>query len=217
LVTIGKNYKILLMEDNLDLGDTLKEMLEDEGYDIVWVKDGIEASEITYADKFDLYVFDINVPNFNGLELLDALRNAEDTTPTIFISALIDMETIKKAFNIGVDDYIKKPFFPEELLVRIQSRFKTINKDIYYKDICYNPKTQIIFKANRELFLGKKQKKLLHILLINLDKTIDINDIKEFCEIKTSSSLRVALGKLKQDTEIEVRNIHGVGYRVETR
>jgi len=217
LVTIGKNFKILLMEDNLDLGETLQEMLEDEGYDVNWVKDGIEASECSYENKFDLYVFDINVPSFNGLELLEALRNADDKTSTIFISALIDLETIKKAFDIGADDYIKKPFFPEELLVRIKAKFQKMTQTIHYKDMCYNPKTKILLKENKEIILGQKLKKLLHILLINIDNTVDINTITEYSTIKTFSSLRVALGKLKKLTDIEIRNIHGVGYRVETR
>ena len=62
MAIIGKQLKILLMEDEEDLGETLQEMLEDEGYGVRWVKDGVEASDVTYSEKFDLYVFDINVP-----------------------------------------------------------------------------------------------------------------------------------------------------------
>jgi len=88
LATIGKNFAILLLEDEEDLGETLQEMLEDEGYSVQWVKDGAEAADVSFEQKFDLYVFDINVPELNGLELLESLRHAEDTTPAIFISVM---------------------------------------------------------------------------------------------------------------------------------
>jgi DNA-binding response OmpR family regulator len=73
LAIIGKNFTILLMEDEVDLGETLQEMLEDEGYDVIWVKDGLEAADVSFKKQFDLYIFDINVPEFNGLELLESL------------------------------------------------------------------------------------------------------------------------------------------------
>jgi DNA-binding response OmpR family regulator len=72
---------------------------------------------------YDLYLFDINVPDMNGFDLLEQLRNAEDLTPTIFISALSDIASITKGFALGADDYLKKPFYPEELLVRVEAKF----------------------------------------------------------------------------------------------
>ena len=203
------------MEDEEDLGETLQEMLEDEGYLVKWVKDGVEASDITYDEKFDLYVFDINVPEFNGLELLESLRNASDTTPTIFISAMVDLETMKKAFKIGAEDYLKKPFFPEELLLRIESKFQTKSSLIYYKDLCYNPDTQELKKGEETLFLSKKQLKMFHLFMTNFSRTIEAQEIMEYSDVKSLSALRVALNKFKQLTGVEIRSIHGVGYRVE--
>ncbi len=203
------------MEDEEDLGETLQEMLEDEGYLIKWVKDGVEASDVTYDEKFDLYVFDINVPEFNGLELLKSLRNASDTTPTIFISAMVDLETMKKAFKIGAEDYLKKPFFPEELLLRIESKFQTKSSLISYKGLHYNPDTQELKKGEETLFLSKKQLKMFHLFMTNLNKTIEAHEIMEYSDVKSLSALRVALNKLKQFTGVEIRSIHGVGYRVE--
>ena len=203
------------MEDEEDLGETLQEMLEDEGYLVNWVKDGIKASDVTYDESFDLYVFDINVPEFNGLELLESLRNASDKTPTIFISAMVDLVTIKKAFKIGAEDYLKKPFFPEELLLRIESKFQTKSSFIGYKDLRYNPDSQELKKAEETLFLSKKQLKLFHLFMTNLNRTIEAEEIMEYGSIKSLSALRVALNKLKQLTGVEIRSIHGVGYRVE--
>ena len=203
------------MEDEEDLGETLQEMLEDEGYLVTWVKDGVEASDVTYNESFDLYVFDINVPEFNGLELLESLRNASDKTPTIFISAMVDLETIKKAFKVGAEDYLKKPFFPEELLLRIESKFQTKSSLISYKDLCYNPDNQELKKGEEILFLSKKQLKMFHLFMTNFSRTIEAQEIMEYSSIKSLSALRVALNKLKQLTGVEIRSIHGVGYRVE--
>ncbi len=203
------------MEDEEDLGETLEEMLEDEGYIVKWVKDGVEASDITYNENFDLYVFDINVPEFNGLELLESLRHASDRTPTIFISAMVDLETMKKAFKIGAEDYLKKPFFPEELLLRIESKFQRENTLVNYKNLLYNTTTQELQKDNEIIFLSKKQLKMFHLFMTNLNRTIEAQEIMDYSSIKSLSALRVALNKLKQLTGVEIRSIHGVGYRVE--
>ena len=214
--TIGKNFRILLMEDDIDLGETLYEMLLDEGYEVLWVKDGIEASDISYEQKFELYIFDISVPKFNGLALLESLRNAEDKTTTIFISAMIDLDTIRKAFEIGAEDYIKKPFFPEELLLRIQAKYQQSLHKIYYKNLEYCPQSQTLFKDNKPLHLSKKQAQLFLLFIKNIDQTLLGEYLMESCSIKSLAALRVALNKLKQCTGIELRSIHGVGYRLET-
>jgi DNA-binding response OmpR family regulator len=216
LATTGKNIKILLMEDDIDLGETIQEMLELEGYSVILVKDGVEASQVSYNTKFDLYIFDINVPEFNGLELLEALRDTEDKTPTIFISALIDLETIAKAFYIGAEDYIKKPFFPQELLIRIKAKFNQQYKILSYQDITYNPKTGEIYKKDKPIQLSKMQMELFAYFMKNIDKVVSSYDIIETTNIKSISALRVALTKLKQTTNLNIKNIHGVGYRLET-
>ena len=217
MAIIGNKINILLMEDELDLGETLKEMLELEGYGVTWVKDGGEASDVSFEEKFDLYIFDINVPEINGLELVESLRNAEDNTPVIFISALVDLETMKKAFSIGADDYIKKPFFPEELLLRIESKFKKSEEHICYKDLEYNPKSQELKRGGETLFLSNKQQKLFHLFITQLNKTVEPFSIMEHCSIKSMSALRVAINKLKTSTGMEIRSIHGVGYILEVR
>jgi len=215
LVTTGKKIKILLLEDDIDLGETIEEILELEGYSVVWVKDGIEASEVTYNEKFDLYIFDINVPEFNGLELLEALRGAEDRTDTIFISALVDLETISQAFDIGADDYIKKPFFPEELLIRIRAKFNHKNKSIFYKNIKYFPKSGEIYSNEKPIRLSKMQMELFDFFIKNIDKVVTKETILDTTSIKSVSALRVALTKLKQTIDFNIKNIHGVGYILE--
>jgi DNA-binding response OmpR family regulator len=207
--------KILLLEDDIELGETIKELLELEGMSVVWVKDALSASEATYNSKFDLYIFDINVPAFSGLELLEDLREARDLTPTIFISALIDIKSISRAFNIGAEDYIKKPFFPEELLIRIRAKFKQKDRPIVYRDIIFYPKNKEIYKNKEPINLSPMQYELFSIFIKNRGKIIYKNYLLEQTGIKSFSALRVAIAKLKQSLDLNIVNIHGVGYRLE--
>jgi len=209
--------KILLMEDDIDLGETLQELLESKGYRVTLVTNGIEASELSYEKEFDLYVFDINVPEFNGLELLNALRHAEDQTPTIFISAFIDLDTITQAFKLGADDYIKKPFFPEELLLRIEIKLKKELNIITYNHIHFNPNNEEIVMDGEALHLSKMQMALFKIFIHNINRKVMKEDIMELTAIRSESALRVAITKLRNTTGLNIQNLHGIGYRLETR
>ncbi|CAA6826064.1 MAG: Two-component response regulator [uncultured Sulfurovum sp.] len=208
--------KILLMEDDSDLAETLKELLELKDYEVRLVSNGVEASEASYQQKFDLYVFDINVPQFDGLELLEALRGANDRTETIFISAFIDLETISKAFKVGANDYLKKPFYPEELLIRIEAKFQTHEQTIRYNNLVYNPKNEVLLKEAKELHLSQMQRNLFQLFIHNINRIISKEEILEATEISSASAMRVAITKLKKSTDLNIKNVHGEGYRLET-
>lgn len=207
--------KILLLEDDTLLANTIKELLEYESYEVTLVKDGECAAEKTFENKYDLYVFDINVPKLNGLELLESLRDANDTTPTIFISALVDLESISKGFMVGADDYIKKPFFPEELLIRINAKLTSSQKVILYKDLIYNPQTNILQKNNSILTLGESQEKLFQLFITNIGQVLDKEVLYECLEKPTPQALRTAITKLKHTTELDIKNLRGIGYTLE--
>ncbi|SFV54334.1 two-component response regulator [hydrothermal vent metagenome] len=207
--------KILLLEDDIELAQTIKELLESEGYSVDMFHTGNEAIDATYEKSYDLYVFDINVPDINGIELLESLRNAEDTTPTIFISALIDIQTIAKGFEVGADDYIKKPFFPEELLIRIDSKLAKKSKEIVYNHIRYNPETKELFIDGKRVFPGDMQICLLETFLQNLGSVVEKSALLECLSHPSQSALRVAINKLKQITSLNIKNIRGIGYTLE--
>ncbi|MBC8238686.1 MAG: response regulator transcription factor [Helicobacteraceae bacterium] len=209
------NKKILLLEDDTLLAQTLHELIESEGYDVTLVSSGSEAADITYSDKFDLYIFDINVPDINGLELLEGLRGADDKTPTIFISALVDLNSISKAFKIGADDYIKKPFYPEELLIRINAKLISKSSAIIYNNLEYDPQTKTLKKDAKVLPLGEVQERLFDLFVHNIGNVLDKDILMECLEKPSPTALRVALTKLKQTTGLHIRNLRGVGYIVE--
>ncbi|MBV5321971.1 MAG: response regulator, partial [Sulfuricurvum sp.] len=113
--------KILLLEDDLLFGESIVDVLEEEGFEVVLCRNGQSALDETYKNHFDLYLLDINVPLIDGLSLLKELRRANDTTPTIYLTSHQEIEKLTEAFEIGADDYLKKPFNTDELLVRIHA------------------------------------------------------------------------------------------------
>ncbi|QFR50179.1 response regulator transcription factor [Sulfurimonas lithotrophica] len=209
------NKKILLLEDDSLLADTLKELLQSETYNVTLVKTGNEAIDKTYDEKFDLYVFDINVPDISGLEILESLRDANDKTPTIFISALVDINSISKAFKVGAEDYIKKPFFPEELLIRIDAKLLPKQTNIVYKNIEFNPSEKILKIDGHIKSIGEVQERLLEMFLTNQNQILDKDILLECLDKPSPTALRVAITKLKQTTGLNIINVRGIGYSLE--
>jgi DNA-binding response OmpR family regulator len=207
--------KILLLEDDTLLAQTLQELLVSEGYEISLVTTGNEAIDKTYDEKFDLYVFDINVPDITGLELLESLRGADDNTPAIFISALVDLNSITQAFKVGAEDYIKKPFFPEELLIRINAKLKPKQTNIVYKNIEYNSDTKLLKIDGHIKSIGEVQERLLELFLNNTNQVLDKDILLECLDKPSPTALRVAITKLKQTTGLNIINVRGVGYSLE--
>jgi len=207
---------ILLLEDDEDLGETLAQLLQMEGYTVTWVKRGNDVIDLTFEKRYDLYVFDIGVPDIDGLDLLKALRDAEDDTPALFISARTDIASIMRGFETGAYDYIKKPFFPEELLVRIRAKFESRGDLIECGDLQYDPLKKMVMKEGRPVALGEVQVSLLHLLLTNIGRVVDKSDLMDCLHSPSDAALRVAINKLKQTTGLPIRNIRGLGYMLET-
>ena len=207
--------KILLLEDDKLLAQTLQELLEMEGYKITLALCGNEAIDASYDNSYDLYIFDINVPDITGIELLKSLRDAYDKTPTIFISALVDLKSISSAFEVGADDYLKKPFFPEELLIRVNAKLAQKNSSIKHQGIEYDPKTKTFIRDGHISSLGEVQEKILDVFMHNIGQVIDKEILLECLEKPSASALRVAITKLKHSTGLEIKNLRGIGYTLE--
>ena len=155
------SYKLLILEDNMLLLQTLEDFLSEYSYVCTLVKSGKEALEACYQNSFDLYLVDVKVPDMNGFEFLQALRHSGDRTPAIFITSLNDQESVRKGFLIGGDDYIKKPFDLRELLLRIKAilaRTKGAVDDWFIIDAQYklNLARKRLFQGTTELDLNRK-------------------------------------------------------------
>jgi DNA-binding response OmpR family regulator len=205
--------QLLLLEDDHMLSETLQLFLLQEGYSVDTALDIEEAEELTFHNQYDLYLFDINLPQGNGLTLLESLRNAEDTTPVIFITALTDINSMAKGFDLGAIDYIKKPFSPQELLIRIDAKFKKTNID--YGHISYDPHSKIL-RLNEEIIdIGNVQFKIFEKLLSHCGQIVTKEELYECLDHISDTALRVALTKIKQKLHIDIKNIRGRGYILE--
>ena len=205
--------KLLLLEDDHILSETLQLFLSKEGYDVDTALSIEEAEELTFNNTYDLYLLDINLPEGNGLDLLQSLRHAEDTTPTIFITALTDMNSMAEGFKLGAIDYIKKPFDPEELLIRLAAKFT--NDMISYKHLVYDPQSEIIRLNGEIIDLGNVQLKIFEKLLSHCGSMIRKETLYECLDHTSDTALRVAITKIKQRLDIDIKNIRGKGYILE--
>jgi len=205
--------KILLIEDDPLLNETLAHYLHRSGYDVTSVRTIMESEEITFENDYDLYLVDVNLPDGTGTQLLEDLRFAEDETPTIFITALTDIETIGKCFDLGAIDYIKKPFDPEELLVRIRAKFA--DRSLHYGDIIYDTKHKILKKRGKTIDLATVPLRIFEKLLVHCGEIVTKEALYECLEHGSDTALRVAISKIKQTLGIEITNIRGRGYLLE--
>ena len=206
--------KLLLLEDDPNLSKTLIKYLTLEGYEVDWAKNGEEAVDLSYNNKYNLYLFDINVPLINGVDLLTSLREAGDFTPTIIISALIDVQTVTKGFIAGADDYVKKPFDPEELLIRIKAKTSMLKEKLTFRAFEIDLQTEDIRYHDKELLLGDVQKHLLISLIKNYPNPVVKDELMYFLEKPSDLALRVNIAKIKKNLDIEIQNIRGVGYKI---
>jgi len=205
---------ILLLEDDPLLAKTLIRYLELHKYNIDWVKNGEEALDYCYKNSYIIYLFDINVPCLNGIDLLDSLREYGDKTPTILISALIDIESITKGFIAGADDYIKKPFDPEELVVRIKAKTEFGQRNLIFREFEIDILNNNILLNNIELDLGIVQKRILISLIKNYPNPVTKDNLFDFLEKPSDLALRVNISKLKRKLRIDIKNVRGIGYKI---
>ena len=220
--------KILLMEDDIGLADIMSEYLEDNDFDLDLVYDGEEALSNAYETKYDLYIFDVNVPAIKGFDLLQMLRDNGDITPTIFVTSLNDIDDVSKGFESGADDYLKKPFELAELLLRIkniqkrsftQQRSNIIQID---KDITFDIDTELLHTVEETVSLPQKELKLLKHFLQHPNEIITFDDLNnvlwDYDERASSESLRAHIKNLRKHlTKDMIQNLRGLGYRFEMK
>jgi DNA-binding response OmpR family regulator len=207
--------KILLLEDDKILCESLKEFLELEGHEVDVAHRGTEVFDLTFSHAYDLYILDINVPDTDGFEVLSALKEAGDETPAIYITALTDIHSVSKGFHIGAEDYIKKPFDPEELVIRIKSKYERNETAISLGDVTYDPQNRVVKKKGQVIGLGEVQQNIFHTLIMERNRIVDSYTLMDLLEQPSANALRVNLVKLKNKLGIEIKNIRGQGYMIE--
>lgn len=217
-------YKILVLEDDELFASSLEDFLSEEGFEVDIAKDGEECLDLNFNKNYDLYVFDINVPKINGLDLLDQLRQSEDDTPTIFLTSYKDKDTLQDAFLKGCDDYLKKPVDLDELLLRVKAvlkRNKKQFKTIKLTDtLSFNPQDKRVYENEVDLKLSSKVLDLIELFLENkteiVSKKMIISKLWTTQEVYSEGSIRVYINQIKKLLGKEsIVNIKGIGYKFE--
>ncbi|WP_375724628.1 response regulator transcription factor [Arcobacter sp. KX21116] len=173
---------ILLLEDDIVFADMISEYLIENQFIVTTVYDGEEAEELIYTDTFNLLLFDINVPSIDGLTLANKIKSSGFNIPIIFLSSASGIENLKKAYQYGANDFIKKPFILEEILIRIkyiQRSFFIDSTEIIKisNNITFNLLSISIQKENEIIYLPKKEGKILKYFLLNKNRIISINEL----------------------------------------
>jgi len=215
--------KILLLEDDTILNEIIEEHLLELHYDVVSIMDGSEAEEVIYDENFDLLLFDVNVPNINGFDLLRNLRKNNINIPTIFITSRDTSDDVKTGFNAGADDYIKKPFELSELVLRIENIKRLRQIDSFGQiqisnDVFYDYNRKVIINTNGEFNLSKTEAKLLEYFIKNKNKTISIEEISinnwVYDEMPEATTIRTYIKNLRKKLNSDtISTLKGIGYR----
>jgi DNA-binding response OmpR family regulator len=217
--------KIFLLEDDFSLNKIIRVSLENRGFYVENCTDGYEAATKIINNKYDLYILDLNVPGFNGHEILKTIRKDNPSTPVIMISAEIAIDNIKNSYDFGCNDYIKKPFDFEELFLRIKYHLNHIPQnsnvdltiDLGY-EYSFDMINQTLYKHGHEIELTIKEKLLMSLLVKNINKTVTLEMIHEYVwdsKEMESVSMRTIVHKLRSKLKNGmVLNLRGVGYKL---
>ncbi len=216
--------KIFLLEDDINLNETIVEFLEGKGYDVTPAYDGDEAQEKMYENRYDLYLLDVNVPGMNGFELLKKARENDDSVPAVFITSLNSMDDLEVGYKSGCDDYLRKPFELKELLFRVQTLLKReflhVNKDIVKisKDIEYNILTNELIVSGKNVGIQNKEALLLKLFLQKKGEIISHEVIYDtlwsYDEVSSDTALRTYIKNLRKIIgKDKIVSIKKLGYK----
>ena len=222
--------KILYVEDELFLGKIVKESLESRSYEVLMEADGNKTFSLFAQHRPDICVLDVMLPNKDGFTIAEEIRQVDQDVPIIFLTAKTQTEDLVKGFRTGGNDYIRKPFSMEELIVRIESALRYRNgenKPEDKKDVVkigkytFHMNHQVLRNNGDERKLSFRESELLKVLYENRDKIVDRRDILNLLwgndNFFNSRNLDVYITKLrsylKGDSALEIITIKGIGYR----
>jgi len=225
--------KVLLIEDEWQLGQIVKDSLEMRGFEMLYAADGKEGLRLYQEHKPDVVVLDIMMPQMDGVEVTTEIRKQDKATPIIFLTAKSQTTDVVKGFELGGNDYLKKPFSMDELIVRIKAllqRFqeaadagKPSSPDvIQIGQYSFNYTKQTLTRNNETAFLSHREAEILRRLSENLNQVMErkavLLDLWGDDSFFNARSMDVFITKLrrylKDDPRVQIVNIRGVGYKL---
>jgi DNA-binding response OmpR family regulator len=218
--------KILLAEDEPSLGQIIKESLETRNYEVTLCVNGVEALETYRQINPDILVLDVMMPEKDGFTLTGDIRSEDPDIPIIFLTAKSQVADVVEGFNLGGNDYLRKPFSMEELIVRINAllqRNKTVSvKPVSIGQFIFSLKKQTLSREDEVITLTHREAHLLHHLVQNRNKVLDRSFIlkklwgdDDFFNARSMDVFITKLRKkLKADPSIQILNVRGYGYKL---
>ncbi len=212
--------KILLLEDDKLFNETIEDFLEEEGFELQTALDPYSALEYAYESRFDLYLFDVNLPYESGFNLLEKLRISGDDTPTIFLTSREDKASMIEGFKIGADDYMKKPIDLDELLLRVEAllRRQTRADKIVLGSYTLDCNAKKLYHG--DILLASVTTKSIELLLLLVSAKGEVvsgdkiaTHLWHVNEESSTGAIRVYIASLKKYFPKNIENIRGVGYR----
>jgi len=217
--------KILILEDEHILAVSIREFLEDSGYEVDCFVDSEEAYDSIYDKVYDLLLLDVKVPGEkNGFEMLEELRKDGNMTPAIFITSLTEIDDLSRGYECGACDYIRKPFDLAELKLRVEQVIKVqcfsaseemIELPLGYK---YNLKKMKLTLNDESVLLAKTETKILELLIKRRGSVVSFEMFWEeiWGEWVDSANIRVQVGNLRKKLEKDfIKNVRGLGYSID--
>jgi DNA-binding response OmpR family regulator len=222
-----KKTKVLYVEDETFLAKIVSETLESRGYEVVLEEDGGKALQKFTETKPDVCVLDIMLPNKDGFVIADEIREKDTEVPIIFLSAKSQTADVVSGFKSGANDYIRKPFSIEELIVRIENALRNKTtvveglEEVAIGTYTFNMKRQTLHHPTEQRKLSYRESELLKLLYENRDKIVERSEVltllwgsDSFFNSRTLDVYVTKLrGYLKFDPAIEIITIKGIGYR----
>lgn len=219
---------ILLAEDEPALGQIIKESLETRNFTVLLCENGEKAYHVYKKSNPELLVLDVMMPKKDGFTLAKEIRLEDDTVPILFLTAKSQTEDVVEGFNIGGNDYLKKPFSIEELIARInnllnRSQLQKTADILAVGNYTFNfPKQYIAFKKTEKVQLTHREAHLLYHLIKNknevLDRSLILNKLWGTDDFFSARSMDVFISKLRkklrQDSNIQIVNVRGFGYKL---
>lgn len=224
---MSQKIKILYTEDEESLALIVKESLESKGFDVIYCNNGVDALEFFEIKNPDIFVLDIMMPKKDGFTLAKEIRQKDKNVPIIFLSAKTQTKDVVDGFELGANDYLKKPFSIEELIVRIQSLLnrrtkKSTTQNIKIGTYTFNHIKQQLVKDEVSIRLTHRESELLFYLYKNrndiLERTFILNKVWGDDDFYNARSMDVFITKLRKklqnDKNIQIINIRGIGYKL---
>lgn len=225
-----KTLKILFADDDLKYSMLLKRFLEKEGYDVTYVGNGIMALEQFPLVKPDLVLLDINMPGLNGFEVAAQIRQMDKHVLIFFLSDRSDKADRLQGFQLRANDYLAKPFYPEELIARIRERFafqldETVEEETYrFGSTVFNYNTNELRTASSKVLITSRQADILRLLALNINSAVSRDLLLESVWGSVSYANSLALNvqitylrkALKNDPTVKVESLMKKGYVLRT-